>query len=177
MEPKMVERGPMILVGFGFYGDPFAESAGWTEENEIGRLWSRFMAFLADHPGSIQKIIGENVAYELHVETAETATAGFREVFVGVEVERLVDVPVELSAKLLPATTYAVFTLKGEQIASDWSMIIGQWVSRSTYEPVGTYGFQLYDERFLGVDNLPGSELDVYVPIKSTADAVSDRDL
>jgi predicted transcriptional regulator YdeE len=177
MEPKIVERGPMLLVGLGFYGDPFAESAGWTEENEIGRLWNRFMAYIADHPNAIQGVIDENVAYELHVETVETATAGFREVFVGVEVERLVDVPVELSAKILPATTYAVFTLKGEQIAADWSMIIGEWVSRSTYDAVGTYGFQRYDERFQGVENLAASELDVYVPIKSSTDVASDGDL
>jgi predicted transcriptional regulator YdeE len=177
MEPKIVERGQMILVGLSFYGDPFAESASWTEENEIGRLWSRFMAYVADHHEAIQHIKDEHAAYEVHVETAETASRGFREVFVGVEVERLAQVPVELVVKILPASMYVVFTLKGEQIASDWSTSIGEWVRRSTYEPVGDFGIQRYDDRFRGVDNLTASELDVYIPVKSAGDVSSGRDL
>ena len=177
MEPKIVERDPMILVGFCFYGDPFAESAGWTEENEIGRLWNRFMTYTADHRDAIQHVKGETVAYEVHIESPETPSKGFREVFVGVEVERLANVPVELLVKMLPPATYAVFTLKGEQIASDWSMSIGEWMRRSPYEPASSYGFQRYDERFRGLDDLDASELDVYVPVKRTEDVSPDCDL
>lgn len=177
MEPKIVQRGQMMLVGFSFYGDPFAESGGWTEENEIGRLWHRFEAFSTDHPDGIPHLKEENVAYEVHIESAETASKGYREVFVGVEVEQLADVPVELLVKVLPAATYAVFTLRGEQIASDWSMSIGEWMRRSPYEPVGNYGIQRYDERFQGVENLEASELDVYVPVESAPDVPSGRDL
>jgi predicted transcriptional regulator YdeE len=177
MQPKIVESDQMILVGLGFYGDPFSESAGWTEENEIGRLWNRLMTYLAENPTAIQETIGKDVAYEVHVETTETPSTGYREVFVGVEVERLVDLPVELSAKILPATKYAIFTLKGEQIAGDWSMSIGEWMLESPYDPVGTYGIQRYDERFRGLDELAASELDIYVPIKSSADAPPDRDM
>jgi predicted transcriptional regulator YdeE len=167
----------MVLVGLGFYGDPFSESAGWTEENEIGRLWNRFMAYMADHPASVQHIKDENVAYEVHVETAETASKGFREVFVGVEVDRLADVPVELTVKILPAASYAVFTFKGDQIAADWSASIGTWLQRSAYEPAGTYGIQRYDRRFRGLEDLAASELDVLVPIKTFGSAPSERDL
>jgi AraC family transcriptional regulator len=177
MEPRIVEQGQMLLVGLCFYGDPFAESGGWTEENEIGRLWDRFTAYMTDHRDAIQQMKDEDVAYEVHIETAETASKGFREVFVGVEVERLANVPVDLLVKILPATTYAVFTLKGEQIASDWSMIIGEWLRRSTYESAGNYGLQRYDKRFRGLDNLTASELDVYIPVKSTLDVSSDCNL
>jgi predicted transcriptional regulator YdeE len=177
MEPKIVERDPMLLVGFSFFGDPFAESAGWTEENEIGRLWNRFMAFLAEKGDGIRHVLDEQVAYEVHVESPETPAKGHQEVFVGLEVDRLADLPVELLVKVLPACTYAVFTLKGEQIASDWSMSIGEWMQRSPYEPVGGFGYQRYDQRFRGVDNLAASELDVYVPIVSTADVSPERDL
>jgi predicted transcriptional regulator YdeE len=177
MEPRIVERDQMILIGLSFFGDPFAESAGWTEENEIGRLWNRFMAYLAEQGDGIQGIKEEDVAYEVHIESADTAAKGYREVFVGVEVDRLADVPVELLVKVLPAATYAVFTLKGEQISADWSMSMGEWMRRSPYEPVGNFGFQLYDQRFRGVDDLAASELDVFVPIKRTADVSPERDL
>ena len=106
MEPKIVERDQMILVGHSFYGDPFAESAGWTEENEIGRLWNRFMTYAAEQRDAIQHVVGKDVAYEVHVETPETSSKGFREVFVGVEVEHLASVPVDLLVKVLPAATY-----------------------------------------------------------------------
>ena len=46
MEPKIVDSDRMLLLGLDFFGDPFQSSSGWTEENEIGRLWQRFMAFL-----------------------------------------------------------------------------------------------------------------------------------
>ena len=177
MQPKIVERGRMILIGLSFFGDPFAASAGWTEENEIGRLWVRFLAYLAEQGDAIQGLTDENVAYEVHIESADTAAKGYREVFVGVEVDRLTDVPVELLVKVLPAATYAVFTLKGEQIASDWSTSMGEWMRRSLYEPVGNFGFQRYDQRFQGVEDLAASELDVYVPITSSADVSPGRDL
>jgi predicted transcriptional regulator YdeE len=40
------------------------------------------------------------------------------------EVEKLEDVPIELLVKILPPAKYAVFTLEGKQITSDWSKMI-----------------------------------------------------
>ena len=37
MEPTILERGPTMLAGMVFYGDPFAGGEGWSQENEIGR--------------------------------------------------------------------------------------------------------------------------------------------
>jgi AraC family transcriptional regulator len=177
MESRIVEREQIILVGFSFYGDPFAESGGWTEENEIGRLWSRFEAYLADHRDSIRHLKSETTAYEVHVEGTETASKGHREVFVGMEVEKLEDVPVELLVKVLPAVTYAVFTLQGEQITSDWPRVIyDEWLPGAGYQSAYDYLIELYDERFKGVDNLAESVLEVYVPVKKAAN-VPDGDM
>ena len=43
---KFAKRSKIFLIGCSFYGDPFTGSAGWTEENEIGRLWNRFMNYV-----------------------------------------------------------------------------------------------------------------------------------
>lgn len=118
MEPTIVERNQIMLVGFSFLGDPFAASGGWTEENEIGRLWNRFVAYVTHHGDRIKHIKDPEVGYEVHITHEETTAKGHYEVFVGVEVAHLEDVPVELSVKILPPTQYAVFTLKGEQITS-----------------------------------------------------------
>ena len=77
-------------------------------------------------------------------------------------------------AKILPPAQYAVFTLKGEQITSDWSKMIWEWMSGAGYESAYPYGFQLYDQRFKGLDNLEGSELDVYVPVKPADNVPTD---
>lgn len=166
MESKIVETQQMILVGLGFYGDPFRLSAGWTEENEIGRLWNRFMAFLSQHHDRIKHFKGERVAYELQIYHEDTPRTGEFEVFVGVEVEELEDLPIEMSVKILPPATYAVFALEGEQIGSDWYlMIAAEWLPQAGYESDHKYSIQRYDERFKGVENLAESVVEVYIPL------------
>jgi predicted transcriptional regulator YdeE len=161
----------MTLLGMGFFGDPFQVSGGWTEENEIGRLWSRFMAYLAEPGHEIRHATAEEVAYELHVEHPESPQTGEFEVFVGVEVDRLADVPVQLSAKLLPDTTYAVFALRGAEIIGDWwQAIYDGWMQRAGYESAGNYALQRYDERFKGLDRLDESVIEVYLPVRRGGD-------
>jgi AraC family transcriptional regulator len=168
MEPKIVEKGQIILVGFSFYGDPFAESGGWTEENEVGRLWQRFLVYWAGNEDRVKHRRGDGLAYEVHVGGyEETASMGHYEVFVGMELTELGDMPVQLLVKVLPPTRYAVFTLRGEQIASDWPrMIYDEWLPGSGYESAHDYLIELYDQRFKGLENLAESELDIYVPVQ-----------
>ena len=166
MEVKIVEKDQMLLVGLSFFGDPFKSSAGWTEENEIGRLWVRFMAFLEDQGARIQYIVGHEVSYEVHLEHDETQEKGEYEVFVGLEVTQLQDVPIELLVKVLPPTAYAVFTLEGEEITSDWyQMIHRDWLPESGYRIAHDYAVERYDSRFKGLDRIAESILEVYIPV------------
>lgn len=165
MEPKIVQQPALLLAGFGFFGDPFKISAGWTEENEIGRLWSRFMAYLAQHQADLKHLSGEEVAYEVHLPHEETPQTGEFEVFVGLEVTEVTELPPVLSIKLLPAGAYAVFTLHGPQITTDWPRRIDQWLAESPYQNRPDFSFQRYDERFKGVDRIAESTIDVYVPL------------
>ena len=167
VEPRIVERERTILLGFSFFGDPFATSAGWTEENEIGRLWNRFQAYLETNQAIIDLFADPCVAYEVHITHAETAEKGEFEVFVGAEIAGVADAPVEAVIKVLPAGKFAVFTLRGEEIAGDWHrMIYHDWLPGSGYEAIPGYGFQLYDSRFKSVTNLHDSVLDVYAPLR-----------
>jgi AraC family transcriptional regulator len=166
IEPTIIEKDQMILVGFSFFGDPFAMSGDWTEENEIGRLWKRFDKYMENN-GSRIKYIKRSLGLELHIEHEETAAKGIYEVFVGMEVEKLEDMPVQVLIKILPPTSYAVFTFKGKQITSDWPrMIHHEWMQQSKYQAAYKYEFQLYDERFKGLQNIDESEIDVYIPVK-----------
>ena len=166
MEPQLIDKDQIILVGFSFFGDPFKLSGGWTEENEIGRLWKRFMAYLEEDGQQMQHVHAGGGFYELHIDQPEMERSGEYEVFVGLEVDRLEAVPVRLSIKILPSTKYAVFTLAGQQIVADWSKEMGDWLARSGYQRAYAYGFQYYDERFKSMQQLDESVLDVYVPIR-----------
>jgi AraC family transcriptional regulator len=156
----------MTLVGMSFFGDPFRAAGGWSEENEIGRLWNRFEAYLVDHGAALRHVRDDRVAYELHIEHQGTPATGEYEVFVGLEVAELEEVPVQLLVKLLPPGEYAVFTLRGAQITSDWhKTIYADWLPASGYEPAHGYMFERYDERFKGMDRLEESAIEVHVPV------------
>jgi len=87
MHVTVVEKGQILLVGFSFFGDPFSASSGWTEENEIGRLWQRLMTCLAAHGEQIKHIVDEHVSYELHLMHEQTQATSHYDVFAGVEIE------------------------------------------------------------------------------------------
>jgi len=166
MQPTIVQKDEIILVGMSFYGDPFETSAGWTEENQIGRLWQRLMGYLAENADAIQQRVPIQASYEVHVYGPETMSKGLFEVFVGLQVKRLETVPVDLLVKILPSAEYAVFTLQGEQISSDWHLEIDQWIAAAGYQGALPFSFQYYDERFKGLDQIEDSQLDIYMPVK-----------
>ena len=68
--------------------------------------------------------------------------------------------------KVLPPTKYAVFTLAGEEITSDWhQMIHRDWLPDSGYQIAYDYAIERYDERFKGLDKIADSVLEVYIPV------------
>jgi AraC family transcriptional regulator len=167
MNPKIISKPELLVVGMNFYGDPFQQASAWEEENQIGLLWKRFMALLQQNPSAIKHIAVPDVALEIHLYSKETQAKGLFDVFVGIMVEKLEDVPLECTVKLLPATQYAVFTLKGRQITGDWGKeIYGEWLPSSGYSTPYNFMIQYYDSRFKGLDKLEDSLLDVYIPVK-----------
>ncbi len=166
MKATIIEKTQMTLVGFNFFGDPFQLSQEWTEENEIGRLWKRFIGFFEKNRLKIKHPTNNQICYEIHFENEESKLKGYFDIFVGLEVEKLDEVPLELLIKILPTTKYAVFTLEGDQIMSDWpKMIYQEWLPDSGYQIAYPYNIQVYDQRFKGLDNLAVSAIDVYVPV------------
>jgi len=161
MEPKIIEKGRITLVGMVFYGDPFKKERGWSQENEIGKLWKRFVP----KEKTIKNRIGKG-AYEVHIEPEEYEETKKFYVLVGVEAEKANDLPLEMFVKVLPPTKYAVFTLKGKEITSNWpDMIYKEWLPNSGYEEAYKFTIEYYDDRFKGTDD-PESELDIYIPVK-----------
>lgn len=166
MDIKIVDGSRLTLAGFSFYGDPFETNNVWTSENQIGLLWDRFTTFMEGRGSGFPGMIHPAVGYEVHIHGPSTAETGQFEVFVGVEVDVVDSIPLALLVKVLPKSTYAVFTIRGPQIVSDWNLAIDQWLSENHYIAAHPFNFQYYDERFLGMDKIDDSEIDIFVPIQ-----------
>lgn len=166
MHSKIVEIPPLLLVGFDFFGDPFRSYGGWSEENEIGRLWARWMTYLAQRP-ALPPLSAPDVMYEVHIYPPEMLQTGEFEVFVGVEVVALEALPPDVVAKMLPGGRYAVFTLAGSEIVSDWTWQLDhEWLPALGAQRCPTFSIQRYDARFKGMQAVDESELDVYIPLQ-----------
>ena len=171
-EPLIIDEEKMVLIGMEFFGDPFKTNESWSKQNEIGILWSRFSSFMGrEENDAFQARIDTKEAFEVHIESKDTSRTKAFHVFVGYplkDLTNLTDIPLELVIKVLPATKYALFTLKGKEITSNWAeKIYNVWLANSSF--VSSYRFLIekYDEeRFKGIgEQLDESELDVLIPI------------
>ncbi len=168
LNPQITELPAMALAGFSFFGDPFHSHAGWTEENEIGRVWQRLTVFYEALPAEERHNADETVWYELHLEHPGSIEKGEWEIFVGYQIKQPEAHAIELSLKHLPAMTWAVFPLKGAQIGS-FDAEYQTWLAASAYEEAYPLLIERYDSRFKGMDHLEESELDYLVPVRKKA--------
>jgi AraC family transcriptional regulator len=168
MTPKIITSKKIKLVGMSFYGDPFKKASGWSEDNEIGILWNRLITFLNKYPDAIKNILQKDVFIEIHLMDDQTDETGEYEVFTGIMVEKIENIPLKCVAKILPETDYAVFTLKGKQITDTdwWKKAYEEWIPNAGYKISYNYNFQYYDNKFKGLDKLENSQLDFYFPVQ-----------
>ena len=171
--PRIVHYPSLLLAGLSFFGNPIHSHAGWTEGNEIGRLWNRLMHLwqAPDAVGLMPPDAGAamppmpGIMYEIHLQHADTMQTGEYEGFVGFEIDALADLPLALCAKVLPASDYVLFTLRGEQIRME-EPFIDAWLATAAYEIAVPVYIQRYDERFKGLDRIAESELDFLIPVR-----------
>ncbi len=166
MEIDFISRGQLILAGMSFYGDPFKDAGDWSAENEIGRLCKRFMDFNECHRAEMAALKSGDDFYEVHIYNDETEAKGFFEVFVGCALDRVNQPPLELSLKILPAGHYAAIALKGEQIISDWYRDLDAELAQKGWQRSSPYFFQVYDQRYRGLERIAESELTAFIPVK-----------
>jgi len=166
MQAYITKQPEMYVAGMSFYGDPFRTHGGWSEENEIGRVWARFMTYFEKNKQKLQTIPPPDIFYEIHIYDDETIVKGVFEVFVGTRIKTLEGVPLELLIKTLPASEYARFTFEGQAISEDWYLAVDQWIAKASYQRANPFFFQYYDDRFKGVDKIEDSILDVYIPVE-----------
>jgi len=167
MDGRLGDEPLIILAGLSFYGDPFARSAGWTEENEIGRLWARFMDLRHRSGEAFPEPTDPDRIYEVHLFDSETETTGRYEVFVGYAVAEIRTLPALLVAKVLPAGRRSWFTLAGRGIVDeDNYRAMDDWIEEQGLVRAGSWFANVYDRRFKGLEALEESEIDVCIPVR-----------
>lgn len=175
MEPQLIEQGRKFMVGMNWYGKLTGE--GWSAENPIGQLWTRFNTFWDAYAAALEPhVIRPEIGYEINIwNNRESEKTGRFYTFVGVEVDTLDFVlPLQLAAKVLPATTYTHLVARGQAITTWERAFYNEWLPDAGYKLAGwhDYHFQIqaYDERrFKGLgDLLAESEIDVFVPVIKT---------
>ncbi|MFX0170340.1 MAG: GyrI-like domain-containing protein [Candidatus Hodarchaeota archaeon] len=88
-------------------------------------------------------------------------------VLVGVEVDNVEEVPLEMFAKILSKTKYVFFTTTMENKFERGGYIYKKWLPENNYEQAFPYVIQLYDNRrYKGLED-PNSEIDWFIPIKN----------
>jgi AraC family transcriptional regulator len=155
MEPKIIEKPAMALVGMVFFGDP---SGG-----EFAGTWHRLMQF----DGVIPRIINQADHYGLEFYGPEFEQSHKWNYMACVEVEDLEDIPLPMVGKRIPACTYTVFTVKGglKNLGEGFQFAYHTWLPDSSYQVAHHFDFELYqDGRYKGDEE--DSEIDIYIPVK-----------
>jgi len=151
MEHEIIEKPKMTPVGIVGCGSDVTDL-------DIPGLWQRF----DEHEESIRHRIG-GAYYEVHIQEENSPAMHFG--LIGMEVEEIEELPIELFAKVLPAATYAQFTHRlGDGGFGSAFQAVYEWVEASPYAPAYQYDVQVYDERFKGPED-PESVLEILVPV------------
>ena len=138
------------------------------KDNVIPALWSRFLTEIHRIPhrlpgnrcfGICEACQEGNTLYTMNRDVlfSEIAAA---------QVDSFKDLPKPFVPKILKGGRYAVFTYTGELsgLMDLYSYIWGTWFLDTKETLDARDDFELYDDRFLGMDN-PDSQIEIYIPI------------
>ncbi len=164
--PVVEKKDKMVIGGINYYGNPFENHEGWNVENEIGKLWNRFMYLFYQKREKISSIADEKAFYEIHIRTDKECD-GNQEygIMVGVELKEISELPEEMVLKVFGEREYLVFSLNGREIVENWKTM-NDWIENSEYIIDGNYMIQMYDSRFKGMDRIDESVMEAWFPIK-----------
>lgn len=164
MEPKLVTREELLLVGLELHGLEILDSPNRdsdAQSQRISEMWGRFNA----RRGEIAHLSEEAASLGVCIPTGGGVGLSY---MAAVPVTAVAQVPEGMVARTLPAGRYAVFTHKGavEKMSDTFAYIYGTWMpGQKELEPRHAPDFEYYDLRF-DPEHPETSEVDIYIPIK-----------
>ncbi len=168
MEPRIITLEAKNVVGFG---SRFISALSPDKNNDavIPPLWDQFHR---------RKHEISNRLADTEIGYCEAVPANQRKhpdecfYLACTEVEAMTAVPNGMTARVIPAGRYAVFTHKGklgdgstaERLGHTYSYIYGSWLPKSGEELRDAPDFEFYDHRFK--DDSDDSEMDIFIPVR-----------
>ena len=150
MEPKIIEKPEMRLVGVVYYGD--------NKSKEIPELWKKHFpdVFSVTHRVNREESIG------LCYHNSDYVEKGLFYYMAAVEVESYEDIPITAVAKTVPAHKYAVFTHTKtiEDLGETYQYIYGTWFPHKEYTKNDFFDFECYTK-----DENGKPIVELYIPI------------
>jgi predicted transcriptional regulator YdeE len=147
MEPKIVKKEAFAVIGMPYLGK--------NEHGEIGELWAHF----GPRMGEIQDLLpGESFG------VCDMTPDGLIDYVAAMPVGQAEAVPDGMTARTIPANTYAVLPCKGlSQIGPTYQAIM-EWMQANGKQRAAGPDFELYNEEF-DPDRPMETTLYIYYPI------------
>jgi AraC family transcriptional regulator len=155
MEPRIVRRPALTLVGFSYRGR--------NQQNEIANMWRHFNMRVGD----IKQVVDRHIAYGVMDNYDEES--GEFDYLAAVEVAPGAPIPAGMTCWHVPAQIYAVFGCAQSSLLDTYDHIYDEWLPASAF--VRDFGpeFELYDSGFDPDD--PESPLCLFVPVVTLREA------
>ncbi|SMP64005.1 AraC family transcriptional regulator [Anoxynatronum buryatiense] len=158
-EPEIVFLEDIKLVGISFYYD-------LSLKNDLSEQWSMLTENLETIP-SLKKPL-EFYQMQFWFPNQDTDSLFF---YVAVAVSEMDRIPIQMTAKIIPAQIYYKFRHKGlaNQVGHTYRYIYEEWLPATDKKLPGHFNFEYYGKENLGPYN-ENSISEIYIPAQNTPD-------
>lgn len=156
--PQVVSLDEVKLVGIPFYYD-------LSRGNDLMEHWS----LLSQNLSIISNVKEPLEFYQLQFWFPDQDNDSLY-FYIAVAVDSLESIPIQLTAKVIPAQTYFKFRHKGlaNQVGHTYQYIYEEWLPATDYKLPGNFNFEYYGSEYLGPYN-ENSVSEIYIPIQLLA--------
>lgn len=157
VSPVIKELGEIKMMGISIFT---------RDKREIREVWEMFMrSYWKIRERSVSSDVCLYPGFGLEYYNDEFFESGKFFYMPAVQVDSFDEIPIEMSAKIIPPSKYAVFTHKGfpSAISETITAAYELWIPESGYKADRSYDFEYYDDRFK--TDSKESEIDIYIPI------------
>ena len=153
IDPEKVELEEIQLIGIPFYFD-------LTLKNDLSKPWADLNANLS----LIENRFFPERYYQLQYWFADQEPDIFY-FFVAVQVEKISEIPIQLTAKTVPKQKYLKFRHKGKSntVGLTYHYIYNTYLPETDFNLPYLYNFEFYGDGFLGPYN-DDSVSEIYIP-------------
>lgn len=154
-QPELVTLDELKLVGIQFYYD-------LSQKNDLSEPWQMLMDNLNEIKHLSQPCKYFQVQYWLDNQTTNGIFF-----YAAVQVDRVEDLPLALTAKIIPSQDYFKFKHKGRsnEVHYTYDYIYGTWLPDTSFQLDSAFNFELYGDEYLGPYN-DESISEIYIPMK-----------